>query len=535
MDAALIEALVRRDALTNEAVRGLIPIMASIAPERLPDLADRPDLDDASRAELLRAARPYEVTEMLDRWPPNVELVDLAVLVHGSSPRLVAYCGAQGWVAKAARLAAGVRPEEATAVPARWEDQVGYPVPPEVRLALLDAAVVDRSGPTPDFSSMMDWERRDFFEQVEREEEAETRRVWHLIEAVPELWTELAREGRHAVVVRAVLLDRRADLPDDVLIACLPTITHDALRSGTEDDRLRPWRAGLRLSSTASYVRRRPRIRAIAPDALRRVVREAVEDGWTPRDRILRQPDWPAIAGLAVLTDDADLLAAAAAAATAGAATATARAATARNHPAEPSRPSLPDTADWSAERAEAVVALVDNPATPRAALVALVPTLDKRTLNLILERGESELADACHAQLERLRRDAEARRPRLVAVPSDDELARTADPVAELRGHLRHLRASAAQRDLTADGLLRSRYTTPELLRAVPARHVLACSARAGQVADIIIEACGDDLDRWQALGSWTGTKPPPTMTFDAWLERLGAADHRAEPSCRG
>lgn len=510
MDASLVEALVRSRKLGAEAARGLVAVVAATFPERLVDLTDRGDLDAGILSDLVCTARRYDVVAMLESWPADIELVDTAVAAHGPLPALVVYCGMQGWLAKARELAAMLRPEHAESVPGMWERQVDAMIPDDVRLALLDALMVERD-PAPDFAAMTEYERRDAFERLKREREIWDRRVWALLEPAPHLWAGLARDGRHANIVRLILLRYPADLPDEVLTACLPAVTLDDFRSvgGDKPDR---WDGTLRLSQAAFYVRRRPRLRVIAPDELRRVAREAVEDGWTPRDPLLG-PDWSGIADLAVLTDDTTLLAD----------TATAAAATTERN-AAPFSSYRSGGPDRSAERADAVLALAANEATPRADIVALLPALDEQTLGRILEHSDGDLADACRAQIDRLRREVAARQPKRVAVPGDDELAQAADPVAELRKHLRYLRGPVAQRDVTADGLLRSRFTTPELLEHIPARHVLGCAERADQIADLIIEICGDRLDRWQALAAMANAKAAPSMTFGTWLAQLTA-----------
>lgn len=252
----------------------------------------------------------------------------------------------------------------------------------------------------------------------------------------------------------------------------------------------------------------------VAAQELQRVVRETVEDGWTPRERYSGSgPDWEGIADLAVLTDDAALLAEAA----------TAASAIPEPRPAWQYRHA--DAPDRFAQRTDAVLALAANEATPGTTLIALVSTLDEKTLTVLADQRRRDLADASRAEIDRRRQAAEARKPRLRDVPSDDELAEATDPVAALRDHLRYLRGPAAQRDRITEGLLRSRFTTPEILRAVPARHVLTCAERADQVAEIIVETCGGDLARWQALAAKADGRPPFSLTFGAWLDQLTTA----------
>ncbi|WP_322752436.1 hypothetical protein [Frankia sp. Cas3] len=64
--------------------------------------------------------------------------------------------------------------------------------------------------------------------------------------------------------------------------------------------------------------------------------------------------------------------------------------------------------------------------------------------------------------------------------------------------------------------------HTTPGILQALPARHVLNCTGRADQIAEIIIETCGGDLTRRRALAAKVDARPPFSLTFGAWLGHL-------------
>ncbi|KQC35723.1 hypothetical protein UK82_24805 [Frankia sp. ACN1ag] len=417
------------------------------------------------------------------------------------------YCAAQGWLVQAREMAARLRPDDVGSVPPLWERQLGAMIPDDVRLRLLDALMVPRERPT-ELAERTDRERDEVLKRLKAQEQRRKHMIWDLLEPVPHLWTGLAQDSEHAKSVRSVLLEYPEELPDDVLAACLPTVTMDDRRTGSKETPSR-LEGDLRMFIAARHARRRPRLRVVAADVLRQIAQDAVDDGWTPRPRHLG-PDWSGIADLAVLTDDPVLLSEAAVAA------------------AEPARPAspiaryYPDIPDEALQRSNAVVALAANPATPRAELAALLPTLDEQTLRRVLEHADEDLAQSCRVQLDRLHQEAVAHQPRYVAVPGDDELADNADPVAVLRDHTRYLRGPAAQRDVTAEGLLRSHYTTPELLGLIPARRVLGYAGRAEQIAEMIIEVCGDQLDRWEAFAAAAQAKPPASMTFKAWLAQL-------------
>ncbi|WP_410621804.1 hypothetical protein [Amycolatopsis sp. cmx-8-4] len=176
----------------------------------------------------------------------------------------------------------------------------------------------------------------------------------------------------------------------------------------------------------------------------------------------------------------------------------------------------------WEDKRARAVVALTANPATPRSDLAGLVPALDEQALLAMLPHSDDDLETAVRGRLDDIRRAVVARRPILVAVPSDDELACSANPEDELRGHLKHLKARAEQRDLTCDGLLGSRFATADILRALPAHRVLESENQAGLVAGLIAEASGGDPERWTALPGQLEPPPRKSVKFDTWLRQL-------------
>ncbi len=107
-----------------------------------------------------------------------------------------------------------------------------------------------------------------------------------------------------------------------------------------------------------------------------------------------------------------------------------------------------------------------------------------------MVPHSDGDLETAVRGRLDDIRRAVAASRPILIAVPSDDELARAANPEDELRSHLKHLKARAEQRDLTCDGLLGSRFATADILRALPAYRVLESENQAGLVAGLIADA---------------------------------------------
>lgn len=238
------------------------------------------------------------------------------------------------------------------------------------------------------------------------------------------------------------------------------------------------------------------------------MTREALESGWQPVPQY-GNPEWDAITALAELSDDSQLLSPVVTAL----------------QTAAPSRYSARDNLEkWFSQRAAAVAALTTSPHVPRSDLIALVPILDESALEAAYQHSEGELRSVCLEQLTRLRGEAEEARPKFVAVPNDDELAQQDDAAAVLHTHLKNLKGRAAQRDLTIDGLLRSRFTTPDILRFLPASRVLDSAEQAEQVAEMLVSACGDDQHRWSALPTRCVPPPARATTFGTWLDQLAA-----------
>ncbi|MBB5957109.1 hypothetical protein FHS29_003702 [Saccharothrix tamanrassetensis] len=499
MKPALLAALTRSRSLSEAQLRGVVTAVASVQPSLLVELARRDDVEDGLRRHLLHEAPSYLVVDLLALWPAEPDLVRVATEAHGALPDLVAYCGSRGWPAAAVESAALLDWTDVRQAAELWTRQVSGRMPDAIRVALVEAALVER-GATPEFSSLTEIEQHETIKRLGRERSARNDVAWSLMEGHPDLWVDLARDGGQATRIRRILLTRPEELTDEVLLACLPEVLTEELR-GEE------FAAGERLRTAARHAARWPRLRRLAPEAFERLVHEVVADGWAPVDDYLG-PQWEEIAALAELSSDAPLLAQAVAAAA--------------NGPSD-YRLQEPDELDkWFAWRAAAMEALTGNPLVSRSDLIAVVPALDERALEAVLRRADGDLRTVCVEHLTRIRQEAEERLPKYIEVPSDDELATLDDPEAELRAHLRHLKTRAAQRDTTVDGLLRCRFTTPEILGALPAYRVLESTEQAEQVACLVAEACGTSEERWRSLAEDLETPPTRTMTFAAWLERL-------------
>ncbi|SEB47966.1 hypothetical protein SAMN04489727_2074 [Amycolatopsis tolypomycina] len=476
----------------------MIEVLAQLEPQRLTDFAERDELDDAARMLIMQRAPRYLVVRILERWHPDLALVEAARAAQGAFVELVLYCEGQGWRDRAIDLASQLEASEVDYLTEQWARDHGA-VPESLRIALVHAALADRA-PRPNVTELSNWERQELLNQLAAEERRRARAAWRILEPAPELWEPLARNGDDAPQVRRILLDSAEQLKDAVLMACLPTVTGDNLRDG--DDLM----AGVRLTLAADLVRRWPRLRQIAREDLSRVVREAREDGWKPAGRF--HTSWDEIAALAELSDDTNLLVDAAAAAAA-------------DKPGYSSRSGGTEPT-WEDKRARAIGALAANPATPRSDLARLVPALEEQALLAMLPHSDGDLETAVRGRLDEIRRAVAASRPILIEVPSDDELARSANPEDELRRHLKHLKARAEQRDLTCDGLLGSRFTTADILRMLPAHRVLESENQASLVAGLIAEACGGDPNRWAALPGQLDPPPRKSVKFDTWLRQL-------------
>jgi uncharacterized protein (DUF2267 family) len=182
--------------------------------------------------------------DILKCWPSDESLVTVAVAAHGSSSRSIVYCGVRGWRERAVALAEHVRPEQADYVPQRWSSAVGGPVPAELRIALINAALAETS-PHPDLASMSEREKQRALDRLRAEQTAHERVAWHLLES-------------------------------DILSACLAEITADRLRKIGDE-----FLTGVRLTVAAEYVLR-PRLREIAAATVQRMLHEVIEDGWVP-------------------------------------------------------------------------------------------------------------------------------------------------------------------------------------------------------------------------------------------------------------
>lgn len=238
------------------------------------------------------------------------------------------------------------------------------------------------------------------------------------------------------------------------------------------------------------------------------MISETYEDGWTPTGDEYLGPDWSTVWALSELCDDPVLLAATADAFR------------------MPDRSTGRVDADAAQERQEqrlaAAIALFANPHAPTDTLLGIVEGLDEHALRRVLQAASGAAAQAARARLSALQAATAAREAALCQVPADEELARLPDPSGELRKHLRWLRGPAKQRDAITAALLRSRFTTPDILRELRAHAVLDSPEQVEQAATMIASTCADRSARWGALRDQLKESGSKTLTFGAWLDQL-------------
>jgi len=238
MESPVVAALVCAPDLSRPQLQGVIATVAALAPAHLVDVAERSDLDDELRGEIIRRASRYLVVDVLDRWPAAPALLEVAAETHGAFAGLVLYCEEQGWRDRATELASRVEVDEVDLLAARWIRMFGS-LPSAIRIALIHAALTETT-PRPRLTEMSEWEQRQAMDKLAQEARRRAGKAWQLLESAAELWEQLARDGNDARHVRRILLDQEGT--DDVLAACLPEVTNDDLRDG--DDLF----AGVRLS-----------------------------------------------------------------------------------------------------------------------------------------------------------------------------------------------------------------------------------------------------------------------------------------------
>lgn len=450
----------------------------------------RADISPAARESMLRSVTASEAVRLLAvDVRPDGSLLDVAVDAFGPSVGLVLLCSThEEFHDDAVRIATRLPADQAISVARRWPP--GRSMPTSVHVALVEAMLADV--PSRQVAEGPDEEenRRAQEAQFHREEEWENH-LWEILEPLPQVWRPLAerrdRAGRH---VQWVLLAKADDLPDDVLRACVPAVTHawwGACRSPSLT-------AQIRLCAMQKYAARFPRLREIAQGQIDRTVSDVLATGWSVVPEFWWATDWDPVDALAEVCSAPRVLA---------------RSVDALVDAALPeAAPDSREREQWLARRAKAAAGLALNGKTPDASVRRLLPLLDSAAIHVIASRRGQSLRNACAAELARRSNavgggssaGAKRRPTSACAVPSDRSLAAQADQSAALRGCLGLLDGPPDERALALAAMLASDYVDDRLLRELPAAAVLSSERHAERVASIIAAACGDDERRWNA-----------------------------------
>lgn len=472
----------------------------------------RADVSPAARECMLRSVTAGEAVRLLAaNSRPDWSLLDVALDAFGPSAGLVLLCSPhQALHDDAARIAARLPSDQVIEVARRWPPSMIMPM--GVHVALVEAMLADvpprqvAQGPDEEEN------RRAEEAQFRRETEWENH-LWELLEHLPQVWRELAERddmaGRH---VQWVLLARAEDLPDDVLQACVPAVTHawwGVCRSPSLTARIR-------LRAMQEYTVRFPRLREIAQRQIDRTVSEVLATGWSVSPEFWWTTDWDPVDALADVCRAPRSLAKAV------------------NALVDATLPKSPRDArereQWLARRARAATALALNVKTPDASVRRLLPLLDTTAIHLIASRRGQSVRNACAAELAQRPNTAGKGTPATAGrgatssyvVPSDRSLAARADPSAALHACLGLLDGPPNERALALAAMLTSDYVDDELLRELPAEAVLTSARHAERVAGIISAACGEDESRWNA---WEGPVSAGAEPFGKLLRALDIA----------
>ncbi|MGW7007645.1 hypothetical protein ACWGCW_33785 [Streptomyces sp. NPDC054933] len=479
-----------------EAVQASVAemLVAHGTPPQRAAFCAREDVADSVRTGMLRAVGASEATRLLRCVSRlNAGLLLTVFQAHGASEDLLLACAAHLESDDlAVRIAGELRAAGAIEAARRWPRS--RPLPLQVHSALIDAMLNDVPPRTGCNGPDKEENDRNLKAQMAAEGEWEDQ-LWELIEYVPQWWGDLAaRDGRAGRHVQWVLLSRVDPMPDPVLRACLPAITHEWLstRPGTPD-----LHAEIRLCALRDYVRQHPRLREIAQDRIDRTITEALAAGWEIRPRFCWASDWEPVDAAAELSHDAKVL------------ERIARAVVAGDFPT--SGVGLESKSEWDRCRSHVANRLAHNLYTPNGALREILPHLDEAGLGMAAQRHQQALRSRCAHELTTRRAASTAaersgtRGPR--RVPTDRQLAAQPDPVAALGERLPLPDDGSVERELAIAALLASRFSDAAVLDALPAERVLACEVQAAQVAARLVETLGTDPAAWRRLARWSRT----------------------------
>ncbi len=194
-----IAALADATRLSRAQVHGVIEVLAQLEPQRLTDFAERDELDeldDDARMLIMQRAPRYLVVRILERWHPDLALVEAARAAHGAFVELVLYCEGQGWRDLAIDLASQLEASEVDYLTEQWARDHGA-VPASLRIALVHAALADRA-PRPNVTELSNWERQELINQLAAEERRRASSVAHSRTSARALGTARPERRRRA-------------------------------------------------------------------------------------------------------------------------------------------------------------------------------------------------------------------------------------------------------------------------------------------------------------------------------------------------
>lgn len=386
---------------------------------------------------------------------------------------------------------------------------------PELRTALIDAAV--RAMPEKPDSGIATDDRR----KAERDVwlakvEAWHDDIWTLMSSEPakSLWPTLIARGRDhegSGLIVNMLLSRADELPDGTLLACLKSAFSEA--EPELDAELGEWEARMKLERLADIISRHPRalllhgtvLNPLAAALAAAVIAHMTEEG-------VSEWEWSTFESLAAVCTSPDVL------------SGVAKCLTTASLPSWYGR--RPD-ADWIAGRSKAADALVASPLLPVDALAAVTPFLGSATAARFVKHADDRVREAAEGvvaeavmKTEYVRSipspRKESSRP---SVPSDEVLAESRDPRAELAAYL-PLKGPAAHKRQVARAIAASRFADAGLLRELPAALTLASESQAHKVAALLQEELGDDAQAWDAFaGKVTRLAPNAVKSLSALI----------------
>lgn len=309
---------------------------------------------------------------------------------------------------------------------------------------------------------------------------------------------DLLRDQQYGSVARQAFLAGE-ELADEELAECLPEVLapQDVVPAGSAP-------------MLVQYLRRFPRLVGLAGDRLGAIAAQLIDAGWSPTDAA-RAGRWEELVTVAGIADTADLLDALVQAAVFD------------------SDSSSRATQPWrEPRRYELVDLLLANAAMSDKQLRHLLDQLPTQHIDEIQQaaRKRSRVSRLC-AEVLRARRPAATSTPARAAasapeLPTDEELAAAADPVAILRDLLRQ---RGPNRDASVAHALSSSYMTDDLAWRVAVqdleRHPMYGPRLAAKVAAI----CGTSPSRWKALAA-NSTVSHSQLLAATLFSRLEAAE---------